>query len=64
VVEKPFWDLTVFKLHFGKLTAKIYSKGERVLRIEAIVHDARELRCGKELAASRKSRPLFIGIAV
>lgn len=46
VVEKPVWDLTVFKLHFGKLTAKIYSKGERVLRIEAIVHNARELRCG------------------
>lgn len=46
VVEKPVWNLTVFKLHFGKLTAKLYSKGERVLRIEAIVHNARELRCG------------------
>jgi hypothetical protein len=34
-VERPVYDLTVFKLHCGKLALKIYSKGERVLRIEA-----------------------------
>ncbi len=28
---------------------KIYSKGERVLRIEAVAHDTRELRCGRSL---------------
>jgi len=49
VVEKPTYDLTVFKLHFGKLTLKVYAKGERVLRIEAITHNARALRCGQVL---------------
>jgi hypothetical protein len=47
VVETPVYDLTVFKLHFGKLTLKAYTKGERVLRFEAIVHNAKELRCGR-----------------
>ena len=49
VVERPAYDLTVFKLHFGKLTAKMYSKGERVLRIEVIVHNTKELHCGRSL---------------
>ena len=35
-VEKPTYDLTIFRLHCGKLTWKIYTKGERVLRIEAM----------------------------
>ena len=43
------YDLTVFKLHCGKLTLKIYTKGERVLRIEAVVHNTRELKCGRAL---------------
>jgi len=47
VVERPVYDLTVFKVHFGKLTVKIYSKGERVLRVEAIAHNTEDLRCGK-----------------
>src|SRR5215472_13326725 len=48
-VERPVYDLTIFKLHCGRLTLKIYTKGERVLRIEAVAHDARELRCGRLL---------------
>jgi len=48
-VEKPVYDLTIFKLHCGRLTLKVYTKGERVLRIEAVVHDAKELRCGRSL---------------
>ncbi len=32
VVETPTYDLTIFKLHFGKLTLKAYTKGERALR--------------------------------
>jgi len=48
-VEKPAYDLTIFKLHCGKLTLKIYTKGERVLRIEVIVHNTTELRCGRSL---------------
>ena len=48
-VEKPAYDLTIFKLHCGKLTLKIYSKGERVLRIEAVAHNTQELNCGRSL---------------
>lgn len=43
-VEKPAYDLTIFKIHFSKLTVKIYSKGERVLRTEAIAHNVRALK--------------------
>jgi len=48
-VETPQYDLVIFKIHFGKLTLKVYTKGERVLRIEAIVHNTKELRCGRVL---------------
>src|SRR6516164_8495370 len=48
-VERPTYDLTIFKLHCSGLTLKIYSKGERVLRIEVIVHNTRELGCGRAL---------------
>jgi hypothetical protein len=48
-VEKPAYDLTIFKLHCGKLTLKIYTKGERVLRIEVVVHNTEQLRCGRSL---------------
>ena len=46
-VERPTYDLTIFKLHCGKLTLKIYTKGERVLRIEAVAHNTQELQCGR-----------------
>jgi len=49
VVEKPVYDLTVFKVHFGLITAKIYSKGERVLRVETIIHNTKALYCGRLL---------------
>jgi hypothetical protein len=48
-VETPAYNLTVFKVHYGKLTLKIYTKGERVLRIEVIVHNTKELACGRSL---------------
>jgi hypothetical protein len=51
VVEKPTYDLTVFKIHCNKLSLKIYSKGEHVLRIEATVHNARVLPCRRTLSA-------------
>jgi hypothetical protein len=47
--ERPEYDLTVFKIHCGKLTLKMYTKGERVLRSEGIVHNARALPCGRSL---------------
>src|SRR3954447_9353222 len=48
-LEKPAYDLTILKLHCGKLTLKIYTKGERVLRIEVVVHNTQGLHCGRAL---------------
>jgi len=42
IVEKPTYGLTVVKVHYGKLTLKIYTKGECVLRIEAIIHNTKQ----------------------
>jgi len=49
ILEQPIYDLTVFKLHFGPMTLKLYDKGPRVLRVEAIVHNAKGLRCGRSI---------------
>ena len=51
VVETPAYDVTIFKVHYGKMTLKIYSQGERVLRIEVIVHSTREYRGSRSLPA-------------
>ena len=48
-LERPAWDLTIFKAHFGLLTVKAYSKGERVLRLEAITHNTKALGVGRVL---------------
>jgi hypothetical protein len=45
VVETPRYVLTWFRILFGKLQVKAYTKGEHVLRFEATVHNTRELRC-------------------
>ncbi len=42
-VERPTYDLTVFKLHFDALTVKLYTKGERILRIEVVAHHVKRL---------------------
>jgi hypothetical protein len=49
-VETPEYGLTIFKVHAGALTLKMYTKGERVLRCEAIVHNVRKLKEGNSLA--------------
>ena len=49
MIETPRYDLTLFKVHFGLLTLKGYTKGERVLRFEAIVHNTKELNCGRAI---------------
>jgi hypothetical protein len=49
VIEKPQWNLTIFKVRFGLLTLKGYTKGERVLRFEAIVDNTKQLRLGRTL---------------
>ena len=48
-IQAPRYDLTVFKVQWGNLTLKIYDKGGRVLRVEVVVHNAKDLRCGKVL---------------
>lgn len=45
-LERPEYDLTVFKVHCGLYTLKIYTKGERVLRVEAIAHNVKRLKYG------------------
>jgi hypothetical protein len=49
VIETPRWDLTWFKVHFGRLSLKAYTKGEHVLRVEATVHNTKQLRCGRAI---------------
>ena len=49
IIDRSVYDLTVFKVHFGRLTLKMYDKGDRVLRVEIIVNNIEELRCGKRL---------------
>jgi hypothetical protein len=41
----PRYGLTWFRICFGLLQVKAYTKGEHVLRFEATVHNAKELRC-------------------
>jgi hypothetical protein len=48
-VETPEYGLTIFKIHAGILTLKMYTKGERVLRCEVIVHNVRKLKAGNSL---------------
>jgi hypothetical protein len=48
-VETPAYGLTIFKVHAGILTLKMYTKGERVLRCEVIVHNVRKLKAGNGL---------------
>jgi hypothetical protein len=54
-IERPSYDLTIFKVYCGKMALKIYTKGERVLRAEAMAIDARELRCGRDVGQFAKT---------
>ena len=56
-------SVSVFKLHFGRLTGKAYTKGERVLRFEAIVHNTAELRCGRMIEKFPEIVTRLAGIA-
>ncbi len=49
VIEKPQYGLAWFRIRFGMLQVKAYTKGEHVLRIEATVHNTKELRCRRGL---------------
>ena len=49
VIEKPRYGLSWFRISFGRLQLKACTKGEHVLRFEATVHNAKELRCRRSL---------------
>ena len=49
MIEKPQYGLSWFRIRFGLLQLKAYTKGEHVLRFEATVHNTRELRCRRSL---------------
>jgi hypothetical protein len=49
VIEKPQYGLSWFRISFGRLQLKAYTKGEHVLRFEATVHNTKELRCRRSL---------------
>lgn len=48
-IEIPDYNLTVFKIHFGALTLKLYDKGECTLRAEVVVHNTKDLKCKRGL---------------
>jgi hypothetical protein len=49
VTETPRWDLTRFKVHFGRVTLKGSTNGEHVLRFEAVAHNTNQLGCGRAI---------------
>jgi hypothetical protein len=49
VIEKPRYGLAWFRISFGMLQVKAYTKGEHVLRFEATVHNTKELRCRRSM---------------
>jgi hypothetical protein len=50
-IETPDYNLTIFKIHFGRLTIKLYDKGERTLRAEVVVHNTKDLKCKRGIGS-------------
>jgi len=63
VIEKPRYGLSWFRISFGRLQLKAYTKGEHVLRFEATVHNTRELRCRRSLENFAEIITLLAGMA-
>jgi hypothetical protein len=57
VIEKPRYGLSWFRISFGRLQLKAYTKGEHVLRFEATVHNTKELRCRRSLRPPAVGEP-------
>jgi len=57
LIETPTYDLTNFKVHFGRLTLKAYTKGEHVLRVEAIAHNTSTSSAAGSWTAGATSPP-------
>jgi hypothetical protein len=63
VIEKPQYGLSWFRIRFGRLQLKAYTKGEHVLRFEATVHNTKELRCRRSLEYFDQIITLLAGMA-
>ena len=63
VIEKPQYGLSWFRIRFGRLQLKAYTKGEHVLRFEATVHNTKELRCRRSLDNFAQIITLLAGMA-
>ena len=63
VIEKPQYGLSWFRIRFGRLQLKAYTKGEHVLRFEATCHSAKDLRCRRSLDHFAEIITLLAGMA-
>jgi hypothetical protein len=63
VTGKPQYGLNWFRIRFGRLQLKAYTKGEHVLRFEATVHNTKELRCRRGLGNFAEIIARLVGIA-
>ena len=63
VIGKPQYGLSWFRIRFGWLQLKAYTKGEYVLRFEATVHNTKELRCRRGLDNFDQIITLLAGMA-
>jgi hypothetical protein len=63
VIEKPRYGLSWFRISFGRLQLKAYTKGEHVLRFEATVHNPKELCCRRSLESFAEIITLLAGMA-
>jgi hypothetical protein len=63
VIEKPQYGLSWFRIRFGRLQLKAYTKGEHVLRFEATVHNTKEFRCRRSLDNFDQIITLLAGMA-
>ena len=55
MIEKPRYGLSWFRISFGRLQLKAYTKGEHVLRFGATVHNAKELAAAAAWSTSPRS---------
>jgi hypothetical protein len=63
VIEKPQYGLSWFRIRFGRLQLKAYTKGEHVLRFEATCHSTKDLRCRRSLDHFDQVIALLAGMA-
>jgi hypothetical protein len=49
-IEKPDYNLTVFKIQFSGIMLKLYDKGERILRAEVVVHKSKAFKTKRAIS--------------